>query len=58
MSGQDYTYENGVLKILPETPITISNVGAETSDRIEVALDADGTANLTLACVSIDVPFG
>ncbi|WP_411336507.1 hypothetical protein [Ruminococcus gauvreauii] len=57
MSSQDYTYENGVLKILTETPITISNVGAETSARIEVALDADGTANLTLACVSIDVPL-
>ncbi len=32
--------------------MTISNVGSKTSDRIEVILDADATANLALAGVS------
>ena len=32
--------------------MTISNVGSKISDRIEVILDADATANLALAGVS------
>ena len=49
--GTDYTYEDHVLKIVSDTPLTIS--GTTVSDRIEVALGVN--ANITLAGVSIDV---
>ena len=48
-SGTDYTYADGVLTIMSDTPITIKNTNPNTptSDRIEVA---EGKwANITLA---------
>ena len=51
LTAEDYTYADGVLTIISDTPITIS--GTTTADRIEVA---DGvSANITLAGVDIDV---
>lgn len=51
--GTDYTYENGVLKILSDNPITIANADPNTSttDKIITARDID--ANITLAGVYI-----
>ncbi|MGN0687770.1 MAG: hypothetical protein ACI4KA_06680, partial [Oscillospiraceae bacterium] len=50
-SGTDYTYENNVLTIKTDTPITIS--GETTTDTIAVEKDTD--ANITLNGVNIDV---
>ena len=51
LTAEDYTYADGVLTIISDTPIAIS--GTTTADRIEVA---DGvSANITLAGVDIDV---
>ena len=47
----DYKYENNVLTILTEMPLTIS--GETTTDRIEVAYGV--SANITLAGVNINV---
>ena len=54
-SGTDYTYADGVLTIMSDTPITIKNTNPNTptSDRIEVARDV--AADITLAGVNIDV---
>ena len=54
-SGTDYTYADGVLTIMSDTPITIKNTNPNTptSDRIEVARDF--LADITLAGVNIDV---
>ena len=53
--GTDYTYADGVLTIMSDTPITIKNTNPNTptSDRIEVARDV--AADITLAGVNIDV---
>ena len=53
--GDDYTYADGVLTIISDTPVTIKNTNPNTptTDRIEVA---DGVfADITLAGVNIDV---
>ena len=50
-SGTDYTYENNVLTIKTDTPITLS--GETTTDTIVVEKDTD--ANITLDGVNIDV---
>ena len=54
--GKDYTYENNVLTIKTDTPVTIKNTAPSTptTDRIEVAAEG-GCANITLAGVNIDV---
>ncbi len=54
-SGTDYTYESGVLTILSDKALTISNSDASTAttDRIEIAKGV--SANITLAGVNIDV---
>ena len=54
-SGTDYTYADGVLTIMSDTPITIKNTNPNTptSDRIEVARDVK--ADITLAGVNINV---
>ncbi len=49
--GTDYSFENNIIEILTDTPLTIS--GATTAERIEIA---DGVnANITLAGLNIDV---
>ncbi len=53
--GTDYTYRGSELTVLTETPMTISNLeGVVTADHIEVDLDPEKTANITLAGVNID----
>ena len=57
--GTDYRFEEGVLTVLTDTPLTIGNIDptAYTSDRIVV--DTDVSANITLNGVNIvsDVAF-
>lgn len=53
--GTDYTYANGILTILTDTPLTIANTdpGTATTDRIYVAKDV--SARITLAGVNINL---
>ncbi|MDD6579900.1 MAG: hypothetical protein PUE89_03140, partial [Lachnospiraceae bacterium] len=54
--GTDYTYENHVLTIISNTPVTIKNTdpNTPTTDQIEVK-EGVYFANITLAGVNIDV---
>lgn len=53
-AGVDYTYEDGVLTVTSETPLTISLAEDATSDRIVVNLGEGKTAHVTLDGVRID----
>lgn len=54
-AGVDYKFENGVLKILSSTHLTISNADQTTATTNRIYVEKNISANVTLAGVNINV---
>lgn len=57
--GTDYRFEEGVLTVLTDTPLTIGNIDPLTETSDSIVVDTDVSANITLNGVNIwsDVAF-
>ena len=54
--GTDYSYSAGVLTILTDTPLIISNTNSSTATSDRIVIGSDVNANLTLNGVNITAP--